>query len=188
MPQLTRIDAIIAETVRLEGDKYTNISGDKGGPTRNGVTLKYIRGIGLQGGDLNKDGVVDHLDVQLVTPDIAAVFFKEDFYYHPKINLLPEPLQAPVFDHAVNSGPAQAIITLQKVLRKLVRWMPADGVLGQKTAAMAKEAIEKYTTKTVVNALVDGRKAFYTALAAEDHSQEKFLKGWHNRAESFRMK
>lgn len=188
MPQHDRIDGIIADTLKNEGDKYTDIPGDKGGPTRNGVTLKYIRGIGLQGGDLNKDGVIDFHDVQLVSPEVAAVFFKEDFFYHPHIDLLPVELQAQVFDHAVNSGPARAIITLQRVLSRLVRWMPADGVLGQKTAATAKEAIDKYATKAVVNALVDGRKAFYTALAAEDHSQEKFLKGWLNRAESFRVK
>lgn len=182
------VNQMIADIIRRESDKYTNIPGDRGGPTKDGVTLTYMRGRGLAGADLNHDGVIDERDVMMVTPDIAAAYFKEDFFVGPNIDKLPALIHPLMFDMAVNHGPARAIIILQKVLTKLLgRFIVADGRLGAGTSAAAFDAYQKHGFKAFEDALVDAREAFYAAIVAADPSQEKFRKGWMNRAEEFRV-
>lgn len=183
-----RIDAMIARTVKIEGDKYTETTGDRGGATKDGVTLKYLKGVGISRGDLDRDGDIDKDDVRLVTPAIAEKLYKQDFYLDPRINRLPEPLQPVVFDAGVNSGPPRAIILLQKALRaELGVFFPADGVIGPATRAKAEEAVAKFGAAAVVGAVVDARIAWYNAIVREDPVQEKFLRGWIARANSFRI-
>ncbi|MBI1313678.1 hypothetical protein GC176_20490 [bacterium] len=184
----SQIDRMIADILRKEGG-YNDIRGDAGGATNKGISLRYLKGIGLKRGDLDHDGDIDKDDIRIVTPEIAARLYKEDFYLAPHIDRLPEPLQPIIFDIAVNSGPPRAIILLQKVLRaQLNEFIAADGVIGPGTRTKAEEALAKFGVKAMVNAVVDARCAWYNAIVREDPSQAKFLKGWLNRAATFRMK
>jgi len=177
----------IDDIIRREGG-FNDHKEDKGGATNLGISLRYLKGVGLLRGDLDHDGDIDKDDIRLVSPPVAAQLYLEDFFLGPRINRLPELLHPLMFDMAVNHGPPRALILLQKTLRKLLgRFMVADGVIGPQTRIAAEEALTKLGFRTVQNALVDTRIAFYNAIVREDPTQYKFIDGWLNRAEEFRF-
>lgn len=176
------VDSLVADILRREGG-YVDDPDDKGGATNYGISLRYARGVGL---DLNGDGVVDGEDICLVTPEIAAELYKQDFYHKPRIDRLPDLVQPIMFDWAVNSGPPRAIGGLQEVLT-LAGWKcDIDGVIGPQTIRACQEAATQMGP-LLVNALSEYREEFYRRIVERDPSQGRFLKGWIRRAREFRM-
>lgn len=181
------VDQMIADIIRREG-KLNDVKGDKGGITNLGVSLRYLKGVGLVRGDFNHDGVIDAKDIMLVDPPKAAALFKEDFFFVPHIDRLPGELHPIAFDMAVNHGAGRSVILVQKALGKVLkRFVEADGAIGPATVRAAQEALQTLGFKTVEDAVVDAREAYYTAIVAADPTQVKFRDGWMHRAEEFRV-
>ena len=67
--------------------------------------------------DLNKDGKVTVADVKKLTRARAEKIFKEHYFNRPKIHMLPDSIQASVFDMYVNAG-GNAVKILQRLLRE----------------------------------------------------------------------
>jgi lysozyme family protein len=167
------IDTII----KHEGG-YVNHPNDKGGPTKFGVTQDvYSEWLG-------RDATVE--DVKSMTEEVARDIYESKYLTGPRIHLLPEPLQTQVLDIAVNSGPRTAVKMLQRVVNKAgFGPVDVDGVLGPNTRKVVETANAEMGP-FLSNALVDERRAFFEAIVARNPSQKVFLKGWLNRAESFR--
>ena len=94
------VQDIAKEIVAREGG-YVNDPDDPGGPTKYGVTLGTLQRLGF---DVNGDGRADLADVKALTRGQAAEIFLQHYYDKPRINRLPEALQASVFDMYVNAG------------------------------------------------------------------------------------
>ena len=132
MPTVREIaDAIVAR----EGG-YVNDPDDPGGATNYGVTIHTMRRLGI---DLDGDGDVDAADVRRLTRPQAVDIFIRHYFEAPRIGLLPEPLQASVFDMYVNAG-SHAVKILQRLLNRMRLGVSVDGVIGPKTAAAAARA------------------------------------------------
>src|SRR6056297_3752227 len=116
------VRAIAEEIVRREGG-YVNDPDDPGGATKHGVTIHTMRRLGL---DLDGDGQVTAQDVQRLSWDQALSIFLEHYYTRSRIDELPTPLQASVFDMYVNAG-AQAVKILQRLLGKMELSVAVDG-------------------------------------------------------------
>lgn len=172
------VDQIIDEIIRNEGAKFTNDPQDRGGPTKFGITQKTLSVY------LHHSATVE--DVQNLTEAQARIIYRSMYYNAPHFNLLPEALQPVVTDFGVNAGPGAATEALQIVLNMANFPCKEDGVLGPATAAVANEAY-KVMGKLLINAYVDYRVWFYTRLAENSPSQNKFLKGWLLRANRFRV-
>ena len=180
------VESIAAEIVRREGG-YVNDPDDPGGATKHGVTLGTLRGLGL---DLTGDGQVDAADVKALDPERAAAIYVVHYFEGPGLNLLPEPLQASVFDMQVNAGS-----TAVKLLQRLVHAMgfPAvdDGKVGPKTVAAA-EAAAAAAPDHIADAYGIERRNYYYRLADRRPASRKFARsrnggkgGWITRAEEF---
>jgi lysozyme family protein len=168
------LDTIIDKILKAEGG-YVNNPNDNGGPTNFGVTQEtYTRYLG-RAASIN--------DIKTMPIAHARDIFKKQYYFAPKINLLPEELQPVVTDACVLYGPKRAIIFLQKVLN-----VAQDGVLGPATAKAATDFIAAHGIVEVVNDYVEERIAFCERIVARNPSQKIFLKGWKNRANTFRLK
>ncbi|SDZ30442.1 Predicted Peptidoglycan domain-containing protein [Jannaschia faecimaris] len=180
------VRAIAEEIVAREGG-YVNDPDDPGGATNHGVTIHTMQGLGL---DLDGDGVVGTGDVRALTRDRAVDIFVEHYFYRVRIDVLPEPLQATVFDMQVNSG-SNAVRILQRLLRRMGQNVAIDGRIGPKTAAAARAAVEE-APDHIVDAYGIARRNWYYALADGRPSSRKYARrrdggkgGWITRAEEF---
>ena len=173
----TKFMSACLSTINHEGG-YNDIKNDKGGATNWGVSLRFLKGINE---DIDGDGLITYLDIKKMTKDDAISIYYDNFW-KPLYERLPDKLAAKVFDVSVNAGSSRAHILLQKALNKLGAKLTVDGLIGAVTLA----EIAKYTDQAIVNAYCDVQLDFYKGLVLKDATQEKFLKGWTNRAKYLR--
>lgn len=113
-------------------------------------------------------------DIKGVTDEEAKEIYAQNYYLKPKINELPQGIQDTVMDMYVNSG-RNAV----KILQRLAG-VEADGVIGPATIKAVQEA------NITRNQYADARIDYYTKVAENNPSQNKFLQGWINRANKYR--
>lgn len=177
---------IANEIVAREGG-YVNDPNDPGGATNHGVTIHTMRRLGL---DLDGDGDVDEADVMALPRDRAVEIFIEHYYFRPRIDALPEPLQPSVFDMQVNAG-SNAVRILQRLLRDMGLEIAVDGVIGPQTIAAATAAHDRAGAQ-LVDAYGIARRNYYYAIADRRPASRRYATrrdggkgGWIVRAEEF---
>ena len=180
------VNKIAQEIINREGG-YVNDPDDPGGATNYGVTVHTLRRLGL---DLNRDGRVDANDVRVLTRAHAVSIFVEHYFRAPRIDRLPAPLQASVFDMYVNAG-ANAVRILQRLLVEMRIDVAVDGVIGPQTISATKQALAA-APDHFVDAYGIARRNYYYDLAARRPASRKYARrrdggkgGWITRAEEF---
>lgn len=180
------VERIAEEIIRREGG-YVNDPDDPGGATKFGVTLATLRRLRL---DLNGDRKIDAGDVRAMTRARAREIFIRDYYRRPKIDRLPEVLQASVFDMYVNAG-GNAVKILQRLLRQMGQRLVVDGLIGARTIAAAKAAFN-VAPDHLADAYGIARRNYYYNLADRRRASRKYARridggkgGWIKRAEAF---
>lgn len=171
------IDQLIQDVLRREGG-FVNHPADRGGPTNYGITQKTL--------SLYMGRAAMIADVEDLSPDLAAEIYRQNYFFKPAINTLPEAIQPFIFDSAVNHGPRRAIKFVQYVVND-AGYSPRlddDGAMGPNTRRGAEWAQD--TMGDVFQlALFEERKNFYRIIVANNPSQEVFFKGWINRVKEF---
>lgn len=180
------VEVIAREIVVREGG-FVNDPDDPGGATNHGVTLATMKRLGL---DLNRDGRTDVADVRALTAGQAADIYVEHYFARTGVGLLPEALQASVFDMMVNAG-GNAVSVLQRLVTKMGFPCTADGAIGPQTAraaGLAWAAAPEYLN----DAYAIARRNYYYALADSRPASRKYARkrdggkgGWITRAEEF---
>jgi lysozyme family protein len=180
------VESIAAEIVRREGG-YVNDPDDPGGATKHGVTLGTMRQLGL---DLTGDGKVDARDVKALGPEKAAEIYVRHYFREPRLDLLPEALQASVFDMQVNAG-SNAVKILQRLAGAFGFPLEDDGVMGPVTAGTVAEVM-RLAPDHLVDAYGIARRNYYYRLGDLRPASRKFARssdggkgGWIVRAEEF---
>jgi lysozyme family protein len=180
------VEAIADEIVAREGG-YVNDPDDPGGATKFGVTIGTMKRLAL---DLTGDDKITIADVKKLTRVQAKKIFVRDYFYRPKINMLPDVLQATVFDMYVNSG-GNAVKILQRLLRDMGQTVDVDGAIGPQTAGAAENAAA-VAPEHLADAYGIARRNYYYQLADRRGSSRKYARrldggkgGWISRAEQF---
>lgn len=170
------IDELIERVFEREGRVYENVPHDNGGPTKYGVTL----------GDLRTDNPsATWQDVRDMTEAQAADIYKRRYWTGPKFDTLPEDIAEIMFDSGILHGVSWAAKALQRVLNQAgFGPVDEDGRIGPQTGAIATEA-SRQMGDYMVDALVQERLSHYERIVARNPTQQKFMKGWRNRAMSF---
>lgn len=183
---MRNVQQLAWEIVGREGG-YVNDADDPGGATNHGVTIHTMRRLGL---DLTNDGKINSADVRALSQEQAVEIFISRYFEAPRLGLLPEVLQASVFDMYVNAG-ANALKILQRLLRDMGLDVAVDGVLGPQTSK-ATHAAHDAAPAHLVDAYGIARRNYYYRLADGRAASRKYARrrdggkgGWITRAEEF---
>lgn len=116
-------DEAFARLIGIEGDySDRDLKDDPGGKTRYGITEAVARRAGYRG------------DMRELPLSLAKRIYLEEYWKPVRADELPSAVRYAAFDAAVNSGPVQSILWLQRAVN-----VAADGKLGPITlAAVAK--------------------------------------------------
>lgn len=150
---------------------------DPGGITNWGISLRYLKSIGL---DLNGDGRINEEDIIGIPLHGAVEIYRKywwDQYRYAAFNELI--VVEKVFDLAVNMGGFAAHKLLQIAINRLrEKPISVDGILGGQTfgAANSTEGGE------LRQQLRDCAKHRYIEILAANPAMEWARKGWMNRA------
>ncbi|PDT39975.1 secretion activator protein [Sinorhizobium sp. FG01] len=143
---------------------YVNVKTDRGGPTKFGIThatLAAHRG---------KPAMTAE-QVKAISREEAEDIYRRSYWTQSGGDLLPPGLDYAAFDFAVNSGPARAVKTLQKVLG-----VREDGQVGEQTLAAAR----KYEggISTLIRAYCEARMRFLRSLTNKKTGFPVNGRGW----------
>ena len=136
------------------------IPADPGGPTNFGITLATLR---AYEGDPNLTAD----DVKKLTPADAKEIYRTAYWNRMQCGALPAGLDLEVFDFGVNSGPAESVKTLQRLVG-----VTQDGSIGPITLA----AVGQFNVGDLIGRFAQARLAFYQSL-----NMPEFEQGWATR-------
>jgi lysozyme family protein len=163
------VNSILRDVIKREGgDKYTNIPGDRGGPTKYGITQATLENW--------RKAKLTEADVQALTEAEALDIYREIYVRRPGFLALPDELVPVLTDMAVNHGPRNAIKMLQRALG-----VADDGVFGNVT----KEAVQRLSSARLRAGMCAERQILYAKIVVGDPTQLQFLLGWTNRNAQF---
>ena len=131
--------------------RYSNDAHDPGGPTNHGViqteynAWRRAHGLPVQ-------------SVRFILDTEVVAIYKNQYWDRVQADALPSGIDYIVFDDAVNSGPREAIIAMQKTLNRMHNAkLSVDGVLG----LLTMEAIHEVDPAEFIKAYTVERMWFY---------------------------
>lgn len=135
---------------------FSDHAADPGGKTRFGITEAVARKAGYRG------------DMRELPLDLAKRIYKDRYWDAVRAEELPEAVRYAVFDAAVNSGPRQAILWLQRAAG-----VKDDGIIGPQTLA----AVHAADPERLLRRFLSQRLRFMTNLP----NWGSFSRGWARR-------
>lgn len=157
-----RFDACLAEVLKHEGG-YVDHPDDPGGATNMGITHATLAAW--------RGKAVTKADVKALQRAEVASIYRSRYWLPVNGDALPPGVDLVLFDFAVNSGPARAVKTLQRVLG-----VTQDGAIGPVTMAALKASPGPVT---VIMDMSDARMAFLKSLK----TWPTFGRGWTRRVD-----
>jgi len=153
-------------TLVYEGG-FSNHKRDPGKETMRGVTIARFAAF--------KRRAVTVEELKAISRSDLEAIYRDGYWRTVSGDDLPSGLDFAMFDFAVNSGPARAVKTLQRIVG-----VNPDGVMGQMTLS----AVRKQFAADMIDELCNARLAFVRSLSTFD----AFGKGWTRRIEGVRTK
>lgn len=167
-------DKFFKAAMEFEGTAYEDVPGDRGGPTKCGVTyarLAQVKGIKVPArGTLAYEALKDEL--RHLSMETVEAIYRSDYWAAVGGDDLPSGVDYAVADFGLNSGPSRAVKYLQRLVGT-----PQTGRMDEATLS----AVAEHNPTDLITDYCDQRARFLTAIVERDPSQMKFKKGWLNR-------
>lgn len=165
---MSRFEECLSFVLEAEGG-YVKNKNDPGGATNKGITQltydTYRRSVGRL-----------PQPVMLITEKEVSDIYRMDYWNRTKCDILNSPIDLIIFDAAVNCGPKQASIFLQRSLG-----VDPDGIIGNKTIEAFDNDIKSGMLDELVNNLIEQRRSYYKSICQSKPGLVVFLNGWMNR-------
>ena len=157
-----KFEKVFEYVIRNEGD-YVFDKNDPGGETKFGISKRSYPALNIR---------------DLTLEDAKKIYYR-DFWLKGRFEeILDDLVSTQVFDLSVNLGIRAAVIVLQRALRSVGKTVQEDGLMGSETLLATM-----YSEPRCLSAAIKSEAAgYYRQIAANNPSQQKFLKGWLNRA------
>lgn len=166
------------DVLKHEGG-FVDHAADKGGATAYGVSLRFLKSLPVEAGDVNGDGHVDKRDIMALQPDDAREFFREYFWKHYRLSEVRDQCVATkLFNFFVNMRGKTAALIAQRSANDLGASLKPDGIMGSRTLA----ALNGMNPEQLMVCIKWRAWEVYRAIVDEDPSQAAFINGWRNRA------
>lgn len=153
---------------------------DPGGATRYGISLRFLRSLAPELGDVDGDGDVDADDIMALTPDRARELYRANFWAPLGLDGIGILLALPLFDASVNMGRRRAVTICQETVRDLGVPVTVDGVMGPRTRE-ACLLVLKCRHREIGDRFCLRRCEHYSAIVENNISLSRYMRGWVNR-------
>lgn len=185
VPESSRFAVAFARLLKKEGG-FNDIAEDRGGPTNLGISLRFaiaeakVDPVVRRALDLDLDGDIDVADIRALTPQDVSLVYWRCFWDRLRCGDLPPPIDAAVFDQAVNGGAVAAVKLLQQAINLSMHHpdLVVDGRMGTHTI----RAAWKPDPQILATHFRWAAEVRYNAIVRATPSQQKFLNGWRDRA------
>ena len=142
---------------------YVFDKNDPGGETKFGITKKSYPALNIR---------------DLTLEDAKKIYYR-DYWIKGRFEEISSDLVATqVLDFSINLGIRAAVRVLQRALRSVGINVQEDGLMGPQTLFAASNS----EPSCLLAAIKSEAAGYYRQIAAKNPSQQKFLKGWLNRA------
>jgi lysozyme family protein len=170
----------LAYVLKNEGG-YANNPKDPGGATNYGISLRFLKTLGHEYGDIDKDGDIDDYDIRLITPDNSSKIYKTFWWDKYRYGSVKNQITATkILDFAVNAGSFRAHKIIQMAVNDVAKRnaLVIDGILGAHTLG----ALNRYNSGCILFSFCWRQVEFYKGLVAKNPKLWIFLQGWEKRA------
>lgn len=171
-----RFDYCITVILSHEGG-LTNNKLDPGGITDYGISLRFLRQVGL---NIDDEPAIDDADIKALTKPEAISIYREywwDKYNYAQLEHIE--IVSKLFDLSVNMGESSGVKILQRSINRLqANQIAVDGILGKKTILAAN-------TNDPIQLREQMRwcaKEKYLTILSANPAMEWCRNGWLNRA------
>ena len=142
---------------------YVFDKNDSGGETKFGISKRSYPALNIR---------------DLTLEDAKKIYYR-DFWQTGKFEEIDdEKVATQLFDLSVNLGIRAAVSVLQRALRSCDKSVTEDGLMSSQTLS----AVSNSEPRCLLAAIKSEAAGYYRQIAAKNPSQQKFLKGWLNRA------
>lgn len=158
---------------------YVDHPSDPGGATKWGISLRFLRSLGVGVGDVDGDGDVDTDDVRQLTREQAAEIYRTQWWDPMRLGeFRHQAVATKTLDLAVNMGRVPAVKLLQRALCVAGHPVDVDGVIGPQTIRAVNSAdpdllLELYRVQAA---------RYYHELVDRRPDLVVFERGWIRRA------
>ena len=167
------VKLLIPKILKFEGG-FVDDKDDHGGATNMGVTLATWKALGY---DKNGDGVINAEDIKLLNVDDFTGVLKKYYWDKWHGDDIKSQGTAELLTDWIWASGAHGIKIPQRFLG-----LHEDGIVGPATLRVINEFRDQ---KTLFTALQIERIKYVQRIADNDPSQQKFLKGWERRINSY---
>jgi lysozyme family protein len=164
------LDALRVVLIHEGGSEFTDNPNDPGGATKYGISLRFVRGEGV---DIDHDGDIDADDIKGLSAEDAEKLYASFFWAPVHADNFMQPVAAKLFDVGVNVGTKRGAVLAQKAALAEV-----DGLIGPQTI----RAINAMQPALFIANMERVQTDFYEAIVADRPAAVEFLEGWKVRA------
>lgn len=162
---------------------YSDHEHDRGGATKYGISLRFLRNANI---NIDDELIINENDILSLSKEKAKSIYKKYWWDKYKYYLIDNiQIAAKLFDFSINMSGKRAHKLIQSAVNKSPGFpLKVDGLFGEKTL---KEINDSCGTYGYVPLLVELKKeaiSYYTTLVLKNENLKCFLKGWLVRANS----